>query len=177
MITLLVTIALGALIGIWVGVTEEEYWDGFFTIIGNIIWICVQAVFGGMIGMVIGIIIASPFPMKTHLEKRQIIIENLQDGNSIHGSFFLGIGSVDGSMKYTYYTREGDLYELNQMDANKVKVRYTNGRPRITFNKRVQDKDSWINNWAIDWDLVDCTDYVIEVPKGSIKSDFTLDAK
>lgn len=184
MYIILITSVIGFIIAIVVSIGEirydSRYYDyglpGFFDWMGGIIWLLFQWVIGILMGVIIGFLLALPIPMKSHLEKYEIQIANLQDGNSIHGSFFLGTGQVDGVMKYTYYTKDGEFYQLHQMDASNIKVRYTSGSPRITFMKRVLDKDETINRWGFDLDIGNKTDYIIEVPKGSVKSDFTLDA-
>lgn len=160
---------------------NSEYYDyglsGFFDWCGGIIWFIISLFMGLAVGGAVGALLAIPIPMKSHLEQYEIQIANLQDGSSIHGSFFLGIGQVDGIMKYTYYTKSGEFYQLNQMDASGIRVKYTDGSPRITFMKRVLDKNETINKWGIDLDIGNKTDYIIEVPKGSVKSNFILDAQ
>jgi len=169
MYTLLITGIIGFVIALTVHLK-----DGDTPIVVNIF---LSILIGLMSALTIGCLIAFPLPMKTHLERHELIVESLQDGSSIRGSFFLGCGQINGVMKYTYYSKQGDLFKLNQVDASEIRIRYTDGQPKIVWYVLVPDNNEPINNWAIDQGLHEKTVPIIEVPRGSIKSNFTLDAQ
>lgn len=129
-------------------------------------------------GFVIGVIIALTLPMKLYEQTKEVKLEALQDGSSGNGKFFLGRGQVDGKMQYVYYFQDGDLYKMNQVDYTVAAVKYLNDttiEPTLTIFTKVPT-DDLINKFALDLSIRNQR-YVFNVPQGSIKTDYTLDAK
>lgn len=166
MITIIICVVIGIIIGI-VDAYKDDMQEIMFYIPNSLL--------GIIIGGVIGTLIAFCLPMHTYDKVFQNNIEALQDGNSIHGSFFLGCGSVNGEMKYFLYINDNGTYQLKEFPSCKVKIRYSEGSPRIITHEVEITKDL-MNYFALDDDIGEQT-YIIEVPKGTIKNNFTLDAQ
>lgn len=130
---------------------------------------------GFAMGLMIALPIAISLPMTTYEEPHVIKIENLQDNNSVKGNFFLGCGQINGTMKYVCYYEENGYYQMLQIDYDKAKIKYCDSIPKITILEIKATKDK-INLFAIDLDLGEKT-YIIEVPKGTIKNNYNLDAQ
>jgi len=77
----------------------------------------------GLMGTGIGILIAIILPGDTYEKQSILKIGSLQDGNSASGSFFLGCGQIDGKMKYVFYHEENELFIMEQVDYNLVKIK------------------------------------------------------
>lgn len=130
---------------------------------------------GLLIGFIFGIIVPIILPTESILVKTSSNkIECLQDNNNVSGSFFVGCGSVNNSMKYTYYYDCGDsTFVMAQLDVENVKIKYTNERPYVEkFEYKKTDK--WINSFSFE---LRRPKYIIHIPKGSIMNNYNLDAK
>ena len=128
-----------------------------------------------LIGGIIGTALAFVLPAKTEIVKTTYNLEALQDNNSVKGSFFLGSGQIEGKMKYVFYYERDGFYKLEQADYSKVKVKYSNEKPKAERFNRKNVKDAFINNFAIDCNCYQ--EYIIYVPKGTIKQNYSLDAQ
>ena len=113
--------------------------------------------------------------MDTYDKNYSLNIETLQDNNSVSGNFFLGCGQIECKMKYVFYYEENGLYRMMQLDYNLVQIKYSDGKPKVNVTENYPSK-TFINNFAIDLDAFDKT-YIIEVPKGTIKNNYNLDAQ
>lgn len=134
-----------------------------------------KAIGFALIGAILGLFIAILLPMKTCEKVYSFNIENLQDNNSTNGSLFLGSGQINGEMKYIFYYKENEFYKMGQIDYDKAKIKYSNGQPRINVIQKYP-VNCLLNNFSIDFDAFDKT-YIIKIPKGTIKNDYSLDAK
>jgi hypothetical protein len=128
-----------------------------------------------LIGAIIGTAIAFALPAKTEIVKTTYNLEALQDNNSVKGSFFLGSGQIEGKMKYVFYYERDGFYKLEQADYEEVKVKYSDEKPKAERFNRKNVKDAFINNFAIDCNCYQ--EYIIYVPKGTIKQNYSLDAQ
>lgn len=166
----MITILIAAIIGIALAIYNEyqEGWGGLF---GYIMMSIIGALFGG----VIGFIIATALPMQTYDKHYSLSIETLQDNSSVSGNFFLGCGQIEGKMKYVFYYEEKGLYRMMQIDYNMVQIKYSDSKPKVNITENYPT-ESIINYFAFDTDLFDKT-YIIEVPKGTIKNNYNLDAQ
>lgn len=133
------------------------------------------AVLIGIISACVGLLVATiVVPAETTTCKNTLKIVNLQDGNSLNGRFYLGSGYVGSSMKYSFYYEQSDgNYKLMQIDADLTTIKISD-TPQITSYVKCYT-DSRINDWVIKINYH--TYYIIEVPKGSIKENFNLDAQ
>ena len=164
--TIYISLLVGALIGIWT--IYDDYWNSWFDYI-------MGAIDGTIVGGIIGLIVTIALPMETKDKITSYEIECLQDNSSSKGSFFLGSGYIDGTMKYAFYTKRKNYYDLQLVDYRYAAIEYTTGSPKV-YESEVVATDSWINNFAFDFNLGDKV-YVIQVPKGTIQNNFNLDAK
>lgn len=132
----------------------------------------------GIIGIFVGLLVAIALPMQTYDKHYSYDIENLQDNGSVDGQFFLGCGHIEGKMKYVFYYQEDSLYQMAQLDHDKVRIRYTDGTPKVNVTEifPVCGDSAFINYFAVDMDVFIKT-YIIDVPKGSIRNGYELDAK
>jgi hypothetical protein len=167
MIILIVFVVIGIIIGLIISDWEWDFWVIFFSF--------TNVLFGAIIGVFIGLLVATTLPMKTYLEHSTYNIANLQDNNSVSGQFFLGSGQIDGKMQYVFYLEENDFYTMHQIEYNLAQIKHTDSIPKINVYKITQT-DAFINYFAIDWNIGDQT-YIIEVPKGTIKTNYNLDAQ
>src|SRR5690606_33477623 len=89
---------------------------------------------GGFIGFVFALAI---IPSDT----KQVVTTNsliaLKDTSSLQGSFFLGTGSINGEMKYTFYYEADNGFKLKQLDNYRVSIKYDN-HPRIETITKVK---------------------------------------
>lgn len=97
---------------------------------------------------------------------------SLQDGSETQGSFFLGIGSVDGVQMYSYYQDNGEWAEWKSTKAENVRVYQDTDKPYIVQEKDCISHARWLVDCATDKRVTE-----IHVPVGSIKTNFTLDAR
>lgn len=166
MITILIITIIGAIIGFYNA--KKEYLPDAFDY-------AVNSLFGLIFGCFAGILISIILPMETYVETKTANIESLQDNSSIKGSFFLGSGNINGTMKYVFYIEENGYYSMMEVEHNKAKIKYVESEPRVIISRNRSTK-SLINKFAID---VDCWDdsYIIEVPRNTIKNNYILDAQ
>jgi len=130
----------------------------------------------GFMGVIVGVGIAIFIPSKTEIKETVYKIEALQDNNTVSGSFFLGCGQINGDMKYVFYYQDSDsLFKLKQLPYEIVSIKYSN-ETKVTRYEEVLQKDALINKFSLGCGCGYPT-YVIEVPKGTIINNYTLDAK
>lgn len=165
MITILIFIIIGLLIGFFISYSENEDW------LISLVFVFVGTVIGFFIGLFVSIIL----PMETYEKEYSYKIESLQDNNNTNGNFFLGCGQVNGKMIYSLYYEEEGFYKLKQLDYNLVKIKYSENQPKITVFEKVLTNNI-INYFAVDFDI-NSKRYIIEVPKGTIKNNYTLDTE
>ena len=168
----MITIIICGIIGLIIAIVS--IFDGF-DYIEDIIMYFLFGIIGALIGGLIGFGIAFALPAKTEIVKTTYNLEALQDNNSVKGSFFLGSGQIEGKMKYVFYYENNGYYKLEQADYNEVKVKYSDEKPKAERFNRKNVKDAFINNFAIDFNCYQ--EYIIYVPKGTIKQNYSLDAQ
>ena len=162
-------IIIAVLIGIIIGV-YNAYDDGYD-------WLeyLMYPFLGVVVGGVIGLAVAIALPMDTYQRHYTLTLEGLQDNNNISGNFFLGCGQIEGKMKYVFYYKSGEFYRMAQVDYELVNIKYSTASPKVNVSEKYPT-ESFINNFAIDTDCYNQT-YIMEVPKGTIKNNYTLDAQ
>ena len=128
-----------------------------------------------LIGFAVGICIGLILPVKYETVKTTYNLECLQDNNSAKGEFFLGTGQIEGKMQYIFYYEQNGFYRLKQIDYEKVKIKYSEGKPKV---EEIADKEiegAFINYFAID--IESKIEYTIYIPKGTIKQNYVLNAQ
>ena len=132
-------------------------------------------ILGALAGVLVGLLVALSLPAKTEIVKTTYNLEALQDNNSVNGSFFLGTGQINGKMKYVFYYEKNGYYKLKQADYNEVRIKYSDEKPKAVRFTRKKVKDGFINNFTLDSNSYQ--EYIIYVPKGTIKQNYSLDAQ
>jgi hypothetical protein len=145
--------------------------EGFCELIDKILLSVMISVAGALFGSLIAILI----PVEKQTDHWAVKLESLQDKSTINGSFFLGCGRVGEEMRYMFYAQEPDsTYKLYQVPYINASIKYSGNQPseHVYYTHPVKSK----------WRRFGLSDekgeykYIFEVPKGSIKNDYTLDA-
>ena len=164
------TIIIITAIALFIAIYQE--YNSYYSDFEDYIVVSIPAI---LIGGIIGTAVAFALLAKTEIVKTTYNLEALQDNNSVKGSFYLGSGQIDGKMKYVFYYENDGYYKLEQADYNEVKVKYSDEKPKAERFNRKYIKDAFINNFAIDCNCYQ--EYIIYVPKGTIKQNYSLDAQ
>jgi len=110
---------------------------------------------------------------KYTINMTRVAIMNMQDNGATSGRFFLGSGSIDGTMKYCFYERNEDSsYSLNMVNYTDAKIKYTNNTPLVEITTETPIGSKWY--FSCESPKVN---YVFKIPEGSIDNNFKLDAK
>jgi len=137
--------------------------------------IIMAAFLGAAIGLIIGFLV----PSKMIEQKSTFKLMNLQDGSQVSGNFFLGSGTIEGKMNYVfYYNLDSTTFAMAQIKYDVATVKYTKDSTTayVECYKTVDDKNYFWNKFSIDTDYGNMR-YVIYVPKGTIKTNYNLDAQ
>lgn len=165
--TVWISIIVCFLIGLLIVKLLDEGWYDFEYFMGGST--------GALIGLILGIFIAFKIGKETTNCVSELNLVNLQDGSSLKGDFYLGSGSIDGRMKYTFYYEVQGGFKMMQLDYEYVEIRYTTETPKV-ITYEICETENPKNYWGMAYGI-GFKSYIIEVPKGSIKSNFTLDAQ
>jgi hypothetical protein len=165
----MITIIIGILTGIIIAIVSN-YRNGWTDFIDYFL----DSILYGLLGFAFGGLIAFSLPMSTETKSESYNIESLSDNSSISGNFFIGCGSINGVMKYSFYYSNKDYYKLMQIDCEDAIVKYSEDSPRIIIYED-EPLPKLINLFALDADFN--RHYEICVPKGTIKNNYTLDAQ
>lgn len=126
----------------------------------------------------IGLIVAGALPSEERtVVRRTYYLQSIQDNSNTEGTFFLGCGSVDEEMKYTFYYKTNKGFKIKQIPCKEATIihKEVNKKPRaeLVINKR-KDDNTIMDYFSI---VIDRPNYNIYVPKGTIKNNYNLDAK
>jgi len=134
----------------------------------------------GFWGIIVGFILCALFPTNnvTHPGKTTEIV-CLQDNSSIGGDFFLGCGNIGGAMMYTYYYKvDATSFKMNQLNYSEVTIKYcdsTSAPKVVEIIEEEKKNDTWNKYFALD--VPEVIGYIIYVPEGTIKQNYSLDAQ
>lgn len=162
MLTIIILAIIGLVIGIFFAV--DNYSDGEEPFIG----LLVGAVFGLLVSLFIGAAHLDTSTTRSNLA-------NLQDGSSTSGGFFLGTGHIDEKQVFTYYKEtDNGKFQLRNLenDTDVFVVQDTKGEAYVETTQ-TDVNPAW-SLWGVGG-YIEKTEF--HVPKGSIKTDFVLDAK
>lgn len=95
-------------------------------------------------------------------ETKEIELVSMSNGQSVHGLFFLGIGEIDGVMKYKYLYNENGSVRYGESTASCSYIKETNNNPLLILKKQHE-------NCGCMW----CSHFFI--PKGSVKYNYSVD--
>lgn len=175
MTTLIICIVVGALLGVVVGWEEEDGPLGLH-------WVFPGAFWGAVVGFIIALVVGLIAYTGTHWEQTQRTpLISVADGSTVHGSFFLGSGSIDGSPSFTWYERHGEnSYVREQTDSEYATIHYIEKgiTPFYTLRETKPDEGFWDPAWGLAWAANDGDyHYDFYVPRGSIVQSYRLDNK
>jgi len=107
----------------------------------------------------------------------------LNDGNHLKGSFFLGSGVIDDRMGYNYYERHPDgSMTLESVDARDAKVIEQPGDARVVEDLKCNWRGGSIRSIPF-VHFLDCeglqetVSWTFYVPPGSVLNNYTLNAE
>ena len=170
----MITIILFAVFGLYFAI--KLIWEVAYYDFVNIVINAFETIFIIFIASLIGICVAFMLPMKTVTKVDTYKIVCLQDNNSTNGSFFLGTGMINGEMKYVFYYEQNGTYKIKQTDYINTSIKYSDSIRVERF--RQEEVKSFINNFALDDISSESSmQYIIYVPKGTIKNNYSLDAQ
>jgi len=134
--------------------------------------------FHGFIGLIISGVISSviafSLPVKLQAEVCEVEIVTLQDNSQTTGRFFLGSGFINGTMKYVFYYKYKESYIMHMVDYSSAEIIITDKTPYLKQISYMRTKD-FINNFSFDFEYPE-TEFIFYVPKGTISSNYSLDA-
>ena len=125
---------------------------------------------------VVTIVVTLIMPYEYHIEKVTYSLETLEDGHSTSGRLFLGCGMINDELTYSFYYEDKGYYKLRQVSTYRTKVKYVRGKAKFITYRKVCSKTLY-NDFL--WGIADegHENYVICVPRGTIKNNYYLDAK
>lgn len=156
----------------------KETWEGGDRSVVNKIWLIIYSCFCGVflsvlltlcIGGILGI-----FPEKQKVPDEIEYIAAINDGSSISGNFFIGIGTIKEESYYFYYKKlDCGGYVQEKIRTEDVIIFESDSIiPHIQHYRNEFVNKNW-NDWAFP---SQCNTYVhIYVPKGSIKQNYNFD--
>jgi hypothetical protein len=169
MITALIVMGIGILIGLLVSLAEN---DGILGYIGRLI-------VGAIIGFIVGIFASAVIPADGEIYlKKTTQLECVKDNSGISGDFFLGCGSIKGTMVYTFYEKLDSIeFRLRAIDCSDAKIVYSNESSKLE-EYAMKRADTKHNRYTFADPTIPSNErYKIYVPKGSIKQNYIFDAE
>lgn len=172
MLWLIIIGGLAILIGLGIAVASS-HGDGELLFLGSM-----MAILGGaMVGFLATLLVwlcLYPFTGPVHHVYRSDLV-NLQDASSTTGSFFLGIGNLNGDLSFSYYVTENGYAVPQTVDSayNNVRVYQDSDTPYVI--ETVATSHFWTGSPFNGASTPPEFDF--HVPKGTIKQDYSLDAK
>ncbi|MCK9415751.1 hypothetical protein M0Q97_03715 [Candidatus Dojkabacteria bacterium] len=169
----MITIILFALFGLFIAI--KSFWDEYDFAFVDIVVDTLMTFLIIILATFIGLGVAIMLPMKTVTKVDTYNIVCLQDNNSTNGNFFLGSGTIQGEMKYVFYYEENETYKMKQTNYYNTSIKYSETAKVERY--RQEKAKAFINYFAIDILSENNMQYIIYVPKGTIKNNYALDAQ
>ena len=174
----IIGLAAGFIIGLIVVIKSIKDW-GWEQV--NIPFILLTTFAGTLVGFLLSAVIAvSSFgiPMIAEGEPVKTELIALEDGNGIHGSFYLGHSHVESNQYYYYLTKtpKGITQSKINVNQNKVYLRPDEfkGTPYFVTQK-YKCGNEFINFLASG--LLETTEYYFYIPPDSITYSYNIDLK
>jgi hypothetical protein len=173
MITILITAIIGLVLGLIIAIIIHEW---FFIYLG-------YSIGGIIVGALIGFFITVLTPKDCEVVViKTTELENIKDNSMTSGNFFLGCGSINGSMVYTFYEKiDTNEFQLRTISCYVTTIAYTDSVPRIEEYSLRELNNEHNRKYTIGLSLFPYvsafSQYKIYVPKGSIKQNYVLDAE
>lgn len=130
----------------------------------------------GMIGFIIGMFLSLFLGLFAPKEivKTEIPLVAFSDGQSIHGNFFLGIGSINGEDVYSFYKRREDGgIERGRVKSANIPIYEEDRKDGVLeiYKRKV------VGTWALWADVPQNTRYEFHLPEGTVVRQFVADLK
>lgn len=107
---------------------------------------------------------------KEHVLIKENELVSFNDGYSASGSFFLGIGTVSESPTIRFLIRDNNIIRLCSVHGN-ISINEIDGTQAI-----VRQYKTKVKNWLLNLFYIgDSNIYVFDVPKGTIKYNYSID--
>lgn len=174
----IIGLAAGFIIGLIIVIKEtiEYQWEWY-----AIPLVLLSTFAGTVVGVLLSMLVAafgSEIPMIPEGEPVKTELIALEDGNGIHGSFYLGYGHIESDQYYYYLTEtpKGIIQSKINVDDNKVYLRpdeFT-GTPYFVTQK-YKCGNEFIN--FLSSGLLETTEYYFYIPPDSITYSYNIDLK
>ena len=131
--------------------------------------------FSAMAFVAIGSMIVSGVLPKQYYEHSRTELVALKDNTGISGSFFLGSGNINSTMKYYYLVNSEFGLEMRSVEAGVARIQEKDDEsPHLRIMKK-QYADPWIRGKI--WNLCPAREniYVFVIPPDSVLRDYRVD--
>jgi hypothetical protein len=134
-----------------------------------------MATLGLMFALIFSLIFGAIFYGGSSIVDRSVALESLVDGSELHGSFFLGSGTINNEATYTWYEQTKDnSFVQRQADADISTIHFlpadTNQRPYYVVHVRHYGEGPALDTWGFRVTRGDgaIEGYDFYVPRGTI---------
>lgn len=169
MYTLIITTVLGFIIGLIAHSFFENYWEYYTRFGRGLLFACI----GLIVGIFLSVCVIEPvYKNRTKV----VLLSNLQDNSTTSGSYCLGSGYFNGTFKYAfYYKAENNTDKLGLLDYQNCSIKQTDDTiPKLYIYITEEDTTKLKNKFVF---TITKYKYIFVIPKGSIKTDYKLDAQ
>lgn len=168
-----ILIALAGFIWWLFDISKNGYMDFFDKIMISFLTLgCTALVVGVFCFILLGL--SSAFAESSYIKTSESKIIALQDNSSAVGSFFLGSGIVEGSMQYTYMTKENEEMQMHTLKIDEATLIYSS-EPRIEKYEKIFD--SKVIRFLFGRQPIGDTVYKLYIPEGTVKESYNVDLK
>lgn len=113
----MILLILSFLLSLYLAYDTIGYFSGFLDCLFFLVLTCVYFLLWGFCAILIGSGIGLAFDQTNQLQETYQLA-SFRDAIGIHGSFFIGSGSVDSKLKYYFYKKLPDAgYQADSVDA------------------------------------------------------------
>lgn len=134
----------------------------------------VYSMLGFMVGLLLGCLTAFLIGCDYYENKTIYKIESISDNSSLSGKFMLGSGNLESDMSYCFYINHSGYYTLKQIPSYRAVIKITEKNPTMEqYDKKV--KRSLRSYFGMSTRMH--PRYILKIPKGSIITKYSLDAK
>jgi len=166
------------LVKVYIKLNWKETWEGESRSNRGKVWLITYSCFSGFfLSLVATIIIGGIlglFPERQKVPDKIEYIAAINDGSSINGNFFIGIGAIKEESYYFYYKKLdcGGYVQEKIKTEGAIIFESDSEIPHIQYNEYEFVNKNW-NDWAFPSQF--CNPVYIYVPKGSIKQNYVFD--
>jgi lipopolysaccharide export LptBFGC system permease protein LptF len=186
-----IVIIVGLILGILVAIYNKKY-EGF-KMGGMVLSFIIMQLVVGVVSVILGFLILAICMTRTtesYSEKKELVSVNdyISTSQKVEGSFFLGIGSINGDSQSVYnvdyaYKDENGIIRPSVQNIEKSQIGFKEdglNSLEITYEKTVYGSNKlgeWLFNDKKTDGEVKVKDYIFHVPEKSIIKDSKIDLK